>query len=362
MSTILKDNESPGSGLSTTVNAPHQAIIEGNHCNISNFDGKGNLATAEGRRYTFALLNPGTGIPSTELLEIAKLKRVAGDWYLNGERLPLQKWLRLELQRFYAKRGIPASRLTDDAMKTAMLRAILNGDPNLPTEFLARRQLQSILQTLNAWHENQVVGVAWFKCDDGADGRASPILLREFQELPPAGLNEQTAALAAVGEWTKAAATVQAANCELRATADQIKTVMEPLREMYRDDRVASARAEALKLNVPDLLIDTITAIYHKEKFPTIDKLLRYVHSSQIAPKLKAARRGTSRANVARWLKIVRKQFERRGLIQPRAAALKKAAHYDVNHFPTPALEDADPGQEPGEMTDDDTDFLEPGE
>jgi hypothetical protein len=83
---------------------------------------------------------PNGDIFGWPLLEVAKLRRENGDWLLNDERLVLKEWMRLELQKLYGKRGIPAQYRTPSAQFKAYWRA---KQDELPSQYVTREILDS---------------------------------------------------------------------------------------------------------------------------------------------------------------------------------------------------------------------------
>jgi hypothetical protein len=118
----------------------------------------------------------------------------------------------------------------------------------------------------------------------------------------------------------------KAVSSDLRAAAEQLAEVAEPLREMYKDQRLACAKADALKAKIPELVVDTIVSFHHASKLPTTDGLVKYLNSSGLATKLEAAGNGTSRATVGRWLATFKQIMRRRGLIQQTSRKAKSVA------------------------------------
>jgi len=109
---------------------------------------------------------------------------------------------------------------------------------------------------------------------------------------------------------------IQAATSELRAVTEQLAEVAQPFREMYKDQRLAGAKADALKAGIPELVVDVVVRLYHTSKMPTTDGLVKYLNSSGDSTKLESAGQGTSRATIGRWLTEFKKIMRRRGLIQ----------------------------------------------
>lgn len=113
-----------------------------------------------------------------------------------------------------------------------------------------------------------------------------------------------------------------ALNSETRLTISKAQSVVEemkeavaPLREMYKDDRLFKAKAEALKVNIPEMIIDLIIAEYHASKFPTVDRLYKRTLDSGVSKKLQNSDHGSSRPTIGRWHKQFREIMCRRGLM-----------------------------------------------
>jgi len=127
---------------------------------------------------------------------------------------------------------------------------------------------------------------------------------------------EQAAADHQKNAGDAAAKQIQAATSELRAVTEQLAEVAQPFREMYKDQRLAGAKTDALKAGTPELVVDVIVRFYHTSKMPTTDGLVKYLNSSGDSTKLESAGKGTSRATIGRWLTDFKAIMRRRGLIQ----------------------------------------------
>lgn len=117
-------------------------------------------------------------------------------------------------------------------------------------------------------------------------------------------------------------------NTELRATVSQlqaatgeIKEVISPVREMYKDVRMIKVKSEALRANVPEIVIDTIVSEFHTVRFPRIGQLMNQLHATGVIKQLESAGHGTKRATIARWLKTVRDIFIRQGHMTPKKSS-----------------------------------------
>ena len=104
------------------------------------------------------------------------------------------------------------------------------------------------------------------------------------------------------------------ANAE--AVAEVFKEASQPLREMYKDERLAKAKAEGIRQKIPELVIERISAEYLGSKFPTKDRLYKTLITSGDLNKLRKQKRGISLAQIARHLKKFRKIMERGGFIE----------------------------------------------
>lgn len=273
------------------------------------------LCTLEGNGQT--VNGPEGEVTRFRLLEVANLRLDSGDWFVNDESLSLQKWLRLESQRFYSKRGILAQHRDSTAIVKAVLRS-KKGDfhPHYWTRVFLEKRLKLIANKPQA---QLVQAVAWFDHDDGAGGWNTPVLLTEFcQQINPDGLAAKEANLAAdnLRKASKdAAREIRSVNSEMRTGAEQIQAVAQPFREMYKDERMQPAKADALKAGVPELVVDVIVSLYYGGKFPTVDQLDKYLHNAGYSAKLKAAGLGSSRATIGRWLRDFRNILIRRGVV-----------------------------------------------
>ena len=122
---------------------------------------------------------------------------------------------------------------------------------------------------------------------------------------------------------------------QARAVAEEVKNVMAPYREMYKDERLSKAKADALRAAIPELVVDTIIKEFHLSKFPTIGTLMKRLGDSENMKKLKAGGHGTSRATIARWLKVVRKIMHQSGAIEKyrvRFADLPVSRYDQIHH------------------------------
>jgi hypothetical protein len=102
----------------------------------------------------------------------------------------------------------------------------------------------------------------------------------------------------------------------LRAVAAEVREIMEPYREMYKDGRVANAKSEALRAGVPELVVDVIVSEFMAQKFPTTGTLMKKLNNAGNMKKLESEGHGTSRATIARWLKTVRITMVQNGVIE----------------------------------------------
>ena len=116
------------------------------------------------------------------------------------------------------------------------------------------------------------------------------------------------------------------------AIAEAIKEAMAPAREMYKDERLQKAKAQAKIDGAPEIVIDEIVSCFHKSKFPSIGTLMINLGSSGQLKKLKEMELGNSRASIAYHLKIVRNIFIKKGLIQK---PKKKIAESDQDTKPS---------------------------
>ena len=112
--------------------------------------------------------------------------------------------------------------------------------------------------------------------------------LAGLENIPvkPKGV-EQAAADHQKDAGDAAAKQIQAATSELRAATKQLAEVAQPFREMYKDQRLVGAKADAMKAGIPELVVDVIVSIYHKSKLPTTDGLVKYLNSWGIQPNWK---------------------------------------------------------------------------
>ena len=152
--------------------------------------------------------------------------------------------------------------------------------------------------------------------------------LRATLIKPPLRLNDGLAELASL--YRKLEATCQkltALNVETHNTIAKAEAVTEifkeatqPLQEMYKDERLVKAKAEGIRSNIPELVLDRIVAEHLSSGFPAIDRFYKTLITSGDLNKLRKNRRGSSRSQIARHLKVFRKIMERKGLIEKRRA------------------------------------------
>lgn len=139
---------------------PYPAIIEGKRRKVIGFDKDGNLVLAGGRLYELAPLARNAEMLCRPLLEVARLRRENGVWIWNESENGFSKWLRVR----------SLVKLDDTTSEDATFLFLAH----------ALKKLESDVQA-------QVNGVAWFKCDDGAGGWNTPILLKVFRAVAETG-------------------------------------------------------------------------------------------------------------------------------------------------------------------------------
>jgi hypothetical protein len=132
---------------------------------------------------------------------------------------------------------------------------------------------------------------------------------------------------------------------QLKSAAQQVSKATEAS-DLYSNVSLAGAKDAAVKRNVPKEFVAYCLQEWHVRKFPTTDQVFKAV---QMLPLFRALRdpRTPSRSTVYRWLTIVRKELEKRGLIQPRVKGptAKKAIHSDVDNLPAPIQEETEQEQ-----------------
>lgn len=138
---------------------------------------------------------------------------------------------------------------------------------------------------------------------------------------------------------------------QLKAAAKEVAKATE-VADLYSNPSIADAKDAAIKQEIPKEFVAHCLTEWHVRKFPTTDQAWKAV---QTLPLFRALRdpKTPSRTTVWRWLTIVRKELEKRGLLQPRAKgpALQEALHYDVQKRAAPALENAQQESERGGQT-----------
>jgi hypothetical protein len=142
----------------------------------------------------------------------------------------------------------------------------------------------------------------------------------------------------------------------LRAVAAEVREVMEPYREMYKDSRLVTVKADAIRKNVPEVVVDTIIREFCLEGFPTIGTLTKNLYSSGSIKTLTASGHGTARATIARWLQTVRKFMVSNGVIEKYRVRIADLPVHPYDQIHHPASEDENqPDESAGGMTKRDT-------
>jgi hypothetical protein len=156
-----------------------------------------------------------------------------------------------------------------------------------------------------------------FSADDGNAKHLRETIAKKF---PSASIEIQNATdrldvlmAASISKFAALNLATQANATKAEAVANQIKKVMDPFGDMYKNPRLADARSEAMRAGVPELVVDAMVRNMHVLKFPTTDRLLKELYATGAMKGLKA----TSRATVGRWHGIFRRILVRHGLIEP---------------------------------------------
>jgi hypothetical protein len=102
----------------------------------------------------------------------------------------------------------------------------------------------------------------------------------------------------------------------LQASSVELKEAAAPFREMYKDERLCKAKSEALRADVPELVVDAIVSEQYLSKFPSSGRLMKYLYETGGMKKLENAGRGISRPTIARWLGTVRNIMVKLGLVE----------------------------------------------
>ena len=183
----------------------------------------------------------------------------------------------------------------------------------------------------------------------------SPQFLGREQERLHKQMELETAKERNVAQWMAVAE-------KLTAAAKEVAKATE-IADLFANKSVADAKDAAVTRGVPKEFITYCLTERYARKFPSIDQSLKAV---QIQPMFRALRdpQAPSRATVGRWHHIVRKELEKRGLLQPRPKYPRsyKAANYDLERHPAPSLDEAEHEQEQGRKTGPDTRAQELGD
>ena len=123
------------------------------------------------------------------------------------------------------------------------------------------------------------------------------------------------------------------------AAANEFKEATAPLREMYKDERLCKAKADALKADIPELVVDAIVSIYHTTKFPSKGTLMKNLGSSGGLKKLEAAGRGNSPATIARWLGKMRNIMTSYGHVEKYRSRIDVSANRPSDRLKDPVEE-----------------------
>lgn len=139
----------------------------------------------------------------------------------------------------------------------------------------------------------------------------------------------------------KVAETGEAVSKKLNASAAEVRKATES-GDLYSNPSMANAKDAAIRAKVPKEFVVYCHAEMHVRKFPSTDQAHKAVSIGQTFRALRDPKT-PSRATVGRWLKQVRDELEKRGLLPPRGKgkSAKGAPNYDVHKHPAPKLEDA---------------------
>ena len=133
----------------------------------------------------------------------------------------------------------------------------------------------------------------------------------------------------------------------IRAVTQEFKETVAPILDLNRNPRMATARAEAIKAGIPEVVILEIQKINFGSKFPTTDMLFKRFQGTTLRNKLTAGEHGLSRATIGRWLTtfktILRKHGIPAGETRIRANASPK--------IPEPKLTSGEPSKDHGQRS-----------
>jgi len=296
----------------------YKAIIKGKSCVVSWNE---NLLLVDGTPYKVEPMNMSCDVLRRyKLLKVSELKFIGGT-----SSTPNGRWLvdgAESVANVLDPARIGRRKVTrTEAQTYNVFGNILDGKP--PSWFMYKFPFPTPSEL-----KARAIAVAWVKNYYHRFSKrtvvALPIVLSAF-EPEKQHAEAQAAANHLKNAADAAAKQIRAVNAELRASTEQLAEVAQPFREMYKDQRLAGTKSDALKAAIPELVVDTIVSFYHKSKLPTTDGLVKNLNSSGIATKLESAGHGTSRATVGRWLKDVKGIMRRRGLIQNTRSPKKNA-------------------------------------
>jgi len=151
---------------------------------------------------------------------------------------------------------------------------------------------------------------------------------------------DSTACTEPVSETVAAAEILARAGQQARADAEEgaatlgertkdIAAILGKVPELFADPLVAAARDASIKQGVPEVFTWWVFQEWRFNKFPTVGDAIK---RSGLRPKLEQAGLAFSRASFSRWLKTIREELEKRGLMPKRSLARSssKARDFDV--------------------------------
>ena len=234
--------------------------------------------------------------------------------------------------RFFARDGI--------------LYALDHGKPELTPEQLKR-----------------VCAVAWFEQEDGAGGRATPILLSSFRPLADDHSKAIVTGKTIDEAARRASKTIraefdrgEAVSEQLKARASELRDTLQPLTNLYSEPQLAEIRKRCIGRGVPELFYDWLAAQFYASSPPRLPtKGDAHDHcgpGTLIGNQLAAAGCGISKQRLAHHLGVIRAALEESGMLARKGPgkARARAIGYtigdnteDINQ-PTPAesAEDSD--------------------
>jgi len=309
----------------------YTAQIQGRPVQVEGWDSEGSLVLEHGHRFAFQELHQERhDFRTRRLLFAVSLRQQDGRWWVEGE--DLVEWVNQEGRRAESARnreraaaGLPAVGLFDTHIDLSLQEFIDGVEAPDQTHELRRLDaderlipyllLNKALESLSMEQVAQCCGAAFF------EGSLDPILLRSCHRVR--GVAEDAQALLMAGESVTKAVT---------GVTEQLKDVVNPLRDIYSDPRMVAVRKSALARGVPERLLDEAISLWHTSKFPSVRELEKRMASIRGYTKAKR------RTQISEYLRIVRTLMEDAGLIDPTRPRAPRFREADSRHTEDKAI------------------------